>query len=122
MKLLYLACGGALGTLLRYGVAGLIFKSEKTILPWGTIAVNLVGCFVIGLLWALLEKVHVSVNLRAFLFIGVLGAFTTFSTYALETFIEAQYGGFRYALLNILISNVLGICAVWMGFSLVRTV
>jgi len=120
IKVVYLACGGAVGTMLRYYVAGVIFKAEKGTLPWGTIVVNVVGCFLIGTLWALLERIQLSENVRAFLFIGFLGAFTTFSTYNLENFSLLRHGAMRLAFINMGLSNGLGLLAVAGGFFLMR--
>jgi len=84
-------------------------------LPWGTLMVNLIGCFLIGFLWQLFEVVTSSSNVRALIFIGILGAFTTFSTYGLETFNLFKEGETKYALLNIAASNLAGIAFVFAG-------
>lgn len=84
-KLLLIAAGGALGALLRYTVSGLALKMLGTGFPWGTFCANLLGCFFIGLFWALSDRVAFNPRVNPFLFIGLLGAFTTFSTYGLES-------------------------------------
>ncbi len=114
-KLLFIAIGGASGAILRYTVSGLTYKYLDGMLPWGTLMVNLIGCFLIGFLWQLFEVVTSSSNVRAFIFIGILGAFTTFSTYGLETFNLFKEGETKYALLNIAASNLAGIAFVFAG-------
>lgn len=115
-KLLFIALGGAAGALLRYSVSGATYKFFDGILPWGTLIVNLIGCFAIGFLWQIFEYLTSSPNTRAFVFVGILGAFTTFSTYGLETFNLFREGEIKYALLNVLASNVLGLALVIVGF------
>lgn len=115
-KLLFIALGGAAGALLRYSVSGAAYKFFDGVLPWGTLLVNLIGCFAIGFLWQIFEYLASSPNTRAFVFVGILGAFTTFSTYGLETFNLFREGEVKFALLNILASNVLGIALVIAGF------
>ena len=85
-KLLSIAAGGAIGAVLRYGVAGVVQNSMVSMYPWGTLAVNLIGSFLAGLLWALAAHTYLPPQLKTFMFIGILGGFTTFSTYMLETF------------------------------------
>ncbi len=84
IKLLCIATGGAAGALLRYGLGGWVQRASGGSFPWGTLSVNLLGCLVVGLLWAVLDVVEVSANVRAMLLVGLLGAFTTFSTFSLE--------------------------------------
>ncbi len=115
-KLLFIALGGAAGALLRYSVSGLAYRFFDGVLPWGTLLVNLIGCFAIGFLWQIFEYVTSSPNTRAFIFVGILGAFTTFSTFGLETFNLFREGEIKYALLNVLASNILGIGLVILGF------
>lgn len=119
--LLYIAIGGAAGALLRYAVSGTTYSYTQGFMPWGTIAVNLIGCFVIGFLWQLFEVIGSSSNQRAFIFIGILGSFTTFSTFGLESFNLIREGQIGHAALNIAISNVLGIGLVFAGFILSRS-
>ena len=114
-KLLFIAIGGASGALLRYAVSGLTYKYLDGMLPWGTLMVNLIGCFLIGFLWEFLDALASSPNIRAFVFVGILGAFTTFSTYGLETFNLFKEGETRYALLNIAANNLAGIAFVFIG-------
>jgi len=86
MKLLCLTLGGALGALIRYVLSGFVYKVIGTDFPYGTLAVNLIGCFVMGFSIALADtKFVIGPNMRLFLMIGFLGAFTTFSTFMLET-------------------------------------
>ncbi|RMG52297.1 MAG: fluoride efflux transporter CrcB [Acidobacteria bacterium] len=120
MKLLSVIAGGGLGALLRYIVSGATYKALGSTFPWGTLMVNLVGSFLIGLLWALSERVIMPPHLRTFLFIGVLGAFTTFSTYSLETAHLLREGEFGLALWNLMLSNGLGIILVLVGFTASR--
>ncbi len=84
-KYILLATGGAIGTVLRYSMSGLTYRMVNSVFPWGTIFVNLTGSFAIGLLWGVFEVQNISSNMRSFIFIGILGGFTTFSTYALES-------------------------------------
>ena len=120
LKLLLIAIGGASGALLRYAVSGLIYKYLDGVLPWGTLIVNLVGCFLIGFLWQLFEMMASSPSTRAFIFIGTLGAFTTFSTYGLESFNLLREGEIKFAIFNILASNILGLVLVFCGFVISR--
>ena len=115
-KLLLIAAGGAIGAVLRFGVSGMALRLFGETFPWGTLAVNLMGSFVLGLLWALSERMPFPPELTAFLFIGVLGAFTTFSTYSLESFNLLSAGYIRLGLTNIIASTVLGLIAVLLGF------
>jgi len=117
-KLLSVAAGGAIGAVLRYGVAGVVQNYMLSMYPWGTLAVNLIGSFLAGLLWALAEYTYLPPQLKTFMFIGILGGFTTFSTYMLETFHLMREGEYYFALGNILLSNLLGIVLVFSGVML----
>ena len=119
-SLVYIAIGGAAGALLRYSVSGITYKYLDGFLPWGTLAVNMLGCFAIGFLWQFFEVIGSSPNSRAFIFIGILGAFTTFSTFGLESFNLLREGQVGYALINIVLSNALGLGLVFAGFILAR--
>ena len=120
VKLLLIAVGGALGAVMRYAVSGFTYRFFEETFPWGTLVVNLMGSFILGFLWALSERALLSPKLTPFLFIGVLGAFTTFSTYTLESFHLLREGEVRLGLLNIVGSNVLGLVLVFFGFVCAR--
>jgi CrcB protein len=116
LTLIYIAIGGAVGALLRYTVSGYTYKYLNGFLPWGTLAVNLIGCFAIGFLWNVFENIAYSPNTRALIFIGILGAFTTFSTFGLESFNLFKEGEIKFTVLNILVSNIAGIALVFIGY------
>lgn len=107
--------GGAIGTLLRYLLSGWTYRFFNEVFPWGTLVVNLTSAFAVGFLWSLFENWVVSPNIRVFVFIGILGGFSTFSTYALETINLAREGETALALSNVVISNVAGIALVYLG-------
>lgn len=117
-KYIMLAAGGAIGTILRYSLSGLTYKFFDGTFPWGTLFVNLAGSFAIGLLWGLFDIENISSHTRNFIFIGILGGFTTFSTFALENFSLFRDGEIRFALTNIMASNIIGIALVFAGFLL----
>ena len=116
MKVLLLIAGGALGTLTRYGISGLTHRFMDGVFPWGTLMVNLSGALVIGFIWGLWENERISSNMRTFVFIGILGGYTTFSSYALETLNLFRDGETKLALINIIASNILGLLLVFLGF------
>ena len=120
MKLLVLMGGGALGTLFRYIISGLPHRYTETVFPWGTLLVNISGAFLIGLIWGVFEERGISPNIRIFIFIGILGGFTTFSTFALETMNLFKEGAVKLAFLNILANNLLSIVLVFGGFFLAK--
>jgi len=101
--------GGGLGALARYGLAGLV-QGRGATFPWGTLAVNVAGCFLIG---ALFERV--SADARAFVVIGVLGGFTTFSAFGHETMELLRGGQAPLALANVALNVFLGLGAVLLG-------
>ncbi len=111
--------GGGIGSLLRYGVSGAFSKSGSNF-PLGTLLVNLSGSFLIGLLWGISEKAVFHPNWRMFLFTGILGGFTTFSAYGLETFNLLRENNLMPAMANILLNNILGIALVILGFLVSR--
>lgn len=122
VKIILLATGGAIGTLLRYSLSGYTYRFFDSIFPWGTLFVNLTGSFAIGTLWGFFEIENMSPNVRNFIFIGLLGGFTTFSTFALENFNLFRDGEIKLLMLNILASNVIGIMLVFGGYSLTKCI
>lgn len=116
----FVALGGAFGAVLRYLLSGLVSRYVESAFPAGTLGVNLVGCLAVGLLWEPLAHTALSPHVRTFFLIGVLGAFTTFSTYGIESVNLLRAGELRLALLNLLLSNVLGIAFVLLGLGISR--
>ena len=120
-RLLWLALAGAAGTLARYGIAGLIQRYAGASFPWGTLAVNVSGCFMAGTLWSLFEyRWPVSGEVRAVALIGFMGALTTFSGFALETSELLRAAEWLRAAGNILAQNGLGLAALLAGLALGR--
>jgi CrcB protein len=114
--------GGFIGAILRYGLSGLVHRVITfAAFPWGTLIVNVVGCFAIGALAGLGESRQAfGPEARLFLFIGLLGGFTTFSTFGFETFELIRDAQRAAAAANVLIQVTVGITAVWLGYSLLR--
>ncbi len=120
VKIILLATGGAIGTLLRYSLSGYTYRFFDSTFPWGTLFVNLTGSFAIGTLWGFFEIENLSPNVRNFVFIGLLGGFTTFSTFALENFNLFRDGEIKLLMSNVLASNIIGIMLVFGGYSLTK--
>ena len=121
LKVLLIGLAGLFGTLGRYWLAGLFTERYGETFPLGTLAVNLIGCFLAGLLFYLMqERWPVNQTLRAVVMIGFLGGFTTFSAYGLQTFTLLRDGQFAFAALNLLISNAAGLLMVWAGYTLAK--
>ena len=114
--------GGSVGAVLRFALSGLVHRLLPFVtLPAGTLVVNVVGCLAIGFLGGLVEVRQVfGPQSRLFLFIGVLGSFTTFSTFAYETLALAHQADFLRASVNVLIQIVLCLACVWLGFAVTR--
>ncbi|MEK6794271.1 MAG: fluoride efflux transporter CrcB [Spirochaetota bacterium] len=119
-KIVYIALGGSIGAVSRYLVSAASQKYLSSIAPWGTFIVNVSGCFIIGFLWSFVEERIISPNVRLFLFTGVLGGYTTFSSFGLETFNLLRDGEMRLGVMNVLMSVVLGIGCVFLGYVLGR--
>jgi fluoride exporter len=121
LKLLLIAAGGAIGTLGRYLLSGYAHRvTTSAIFPVGTLTVNVLGSLIIGLLWGWFENSVLSPPLRSFLFIGILGGFTTFSTYSLETLNLLRDGELKLAFLNLVLNNILGIGFAFLGFAITK--
>ena len=118
MTLAYVALGGALGALARYGISGWVYDRMGENFPWGTLVVNLVGCLALGLVIRWLQVAAVAPEVRPFLTIGLLGAFTTFSTFSFETVALLQEGQWLRAGLYMGGSVVLGLIAMVAGMAL----
>lgn len=110
--------GGAIGSGLRFWLAGWVAHRFGNVFPWGVLCVNIIGCFVIGCFSTLTNTegaLLVSPLIRQLVMIGILGGFTTFSSFSLETLRLAQDGEWLYAGANVLLSVALCLLAVWMG-------
>jgi CrcB protein len=115
---LMVALGGALGSVLRFWLSALFERRLGEAFPWGTIFVNVTGSFLIGLLFSLAGRDGaplLSSSARAFLLVGVLGGYTTFSAFSLQTLNLLRGGQAGLALANISFSLALCLLAVWLG-------
>jgi CrcB protein len=116
-KWLLIAGGGALGSVLRYAIQGWVQRAAAGSFPAGTLAVNVIGCAAIGFLTALFTGPFlIREEYRIGLTVGILGGFTTFSTFGLESFTLMNAGQLGLMALNIILSCVLGLIAVWAGY------
>ncbi|RMD56639.1 MAG: fluoride efflux transporter CrcB [Nitrospirae bacterium] len=120
-KILILGSGGAFGTLCRFFLSTFTQKTLGSGFSWGTASVNIVGCFLIGLAWSLsIERSVLSPSGRLFFMVGFLGAFTTFSTYALESINFLREREISILLFNIILNNLIGFMMVILGMWLGR--
>lgn len=120
---LAIAAGGAVGALLRYWMSTGIYSLLGRDFPYGTLAVNVVGSLLLGLLSVLmLERFDVGPVWRAGLLVGGLGAFTTFSTFSFETLVLFEQGAVVRAVLNAVVSVLVCLLAVWVGVFLGRQI
>lgn len=121
MQLLIIAGGGALGALFRFWLSQGVHAVLGRGFPYGTLSVNVIGSLLMGMLYVLLiERMNVSPEWRAGLLIGLLGAFTTFSTFSIETMNLIENGEQFKALINILLSVSLCLTACWLGLVITR--
>lgn len=121
MKLLAVAVGGALGSVLRYAVGVLWIGAGATGFPWGTLLVNVTGSFALGFLARWFSPASASSPLVLLLTVGVCGGYTTFSTFTLETFALTERGEWVRALAYVLASVVASYLALALGYQLART-
>jgi CrcB protein len=122
-KLIGLAVAGACGALARYGLSGLFQRGQQIGFPWGTLTVNVLGCFLFGLIWTLTQqRFTVSPETRAIILVGFLGSFTTFSAFLFETDQMLEQGEWLMAGLNLAGELGLGLAAYLLGAFLGRTI
>ena len=120
-KLACLGVAGAAGTLARFWISEAVKRAFPSSMPWGTWAVNIIGCFLFGLFWTLAEERNlISPEFRFFALVGFLGAFTTFSTYVFESVSLLREEAVYVRLLNILGQNIFGVIAVVAGMAIAR--
>ena len=118
LRILCVGLAGLAGTLCRYWLSGVVVRRYGEAFPFGTLAVNLLGCFAAGLLFHFMqERGAFSETARAAVFVGLLGGFTTFSAYGLQTFALLREGRVGFAALNVVASNLLGLLLVFAGYA-----
>ncbi len=123
LQLLAIAGGGALGAVFRFGISNSVYRLLGRDFPYGTLAVNVIGSLLMGVLFILLvERMDVSAEWRAGILVGLLGAFTTFSAFSFETLALLDAGAPLKAVLNIIASIVLCLAATWFGMILGRQI
>jgi CrcB protein len=117
---LAVGAGGALGSIARHGVNVVVGHVLGRAVPYATAAVNITGAAAIGLLAALIAagRLHLSNGMRTFVFVGILGGFTTFSSFMLDTFTVGHGGDHALAFWNVALQTALGLAAVWGGYRL----
>ena len=119
--ILFIACGGAIGAVLRYGASLGVYGLLGRGFPYGTLFVNVTGSLLMGVLSILmLERFNVGPEWRAAILVGLLGSFTTFSTFSMETLNLLEQGDMMRAMANIAFSVIVCLAAVWLGVSLGR--
>ena len=119
--ILFIACGGAIGAVLRYGASLSVYSLLGKGFPYGTLFVNVTGSLLMGLLSiVMLERFNIGPEWRAAILVGLLGSFTTFSTFSYETLNLLEQGDVMRAMANIAFSIIVCLIAVWAGVSLGR--
>ena len=120
-KYLLVLIGGGTGSLVRFVAGSAIMTRFGGRFPLGTLAINVSGSFLIGLLMTLLtERLNLDANWRFLLIVGFLGGYTTFSSFEWETFVTVRDGGHWAGMVNVVLSVSLGYLAVWLGSTLAR--
>lgn len=120
-KLVLIAAGSAIGGVCRYALAGSVQRFTNSAFPLGTLAVNLLGCFLIGFLATLFTGPYLlREEYRIAVLVGLLGGFTTFSSFGWETFALMSDRQFGVAFVNALLHNGLGLIVVWLGVRLAK--
>jgi CrcB protein len=122
MQFVSIAIGGIFGAALRYYLSVGVARNMSGFFPWPTFIVNFIGSFFIGFLWGLLEHSNASTYVKSFTFVGLLGSFTTFSTFSLDIFNLLRKGDYSAATLYWLLSTILGVLAVGLGYFLSKKV
>jgi CrcB protein len=120
LRILLVGLGGFVGTLFRYWLSGVIARRYGETFPLGTLVVNAIGCFIIGFLFY--DRSLTTPTARTVVLIGVIGGFTTFSSYGLQTFTLLRDGELFLALVNVVASNALGLALVWLGYILAKAI
>jgi CrcB protein len=118
LTFVWVALGGALGTLARYFLSAAVANAFGQSFPWGTLLINITGSFAIGFFGTLTDPdgvLLVRPDVRTFFMIGVCGGYTTFSSFSLQTLNLAREGEWLYAGANIVASNIGCLLAVWLG-------
>lgn len=111
--------GGGIGAAARYWLSGIVYQKMNTDFPYGTLTVNAIGCLLIGILMtAMEERFLAQPSLRVFLTIGILGGFTTFSSFSFETIALLRDGEILYALVNIFTSIFVCLFGTWVGMQI----
>src|SRR5687767_5706270 len=119
--LLLVGLGGGLGSVLRYLCQRWVYQFYPHPFPWGTFLVNISGCFLIGIIYAISEKTNLlNPSWRLFLTTGLCGGFTTFSTFAFENMTLLKSGDFTYFILYTFLSIFLGIAALFGAIALIK--
>ena len=118
IQVLWVMAGGAIGAVGRYLFTLASIKIWGLNFPFGTLIVNALGSFFIGLIWGMYDLQDMKPGLKAFLLIGLLGGFTTFSAFSVETLALFKAGEMKLALLNILANNALSLLMVFLGYIL----
>ena len=122
-QLLAIAGGGAVGAVLRFSMSSTIYRLWGREFPYGTLVVNVLGSFFMGLFFILIiQRATLSAEWRSAIIIGFLGAFTTFSTFSMETLSLLESGELSRAAMNIFLSVVLCLVATWLGLILGRQI
>ena len=116
-KFLLVAAGGAIGAAARYGVSSFVMRTMPAEFPYGTLTVNVAGAALVGIMWAVFSSAaKPAAGVELFLMVGIIGSFTTFSTYSLETFSMIQFRDYGKAAVNVLANNVLSVAFVFASY------
>ncbi|HVL80024.1 MAG TPA: fluoride efflux transporter CrcB [Actinomycetota bacterium] len=124
MTWVWIAAAGAAGSVCRWAVQSLVMGNRLPVFPFATAAVNLSGCFLIGLLFAVFQRrwSGVPAEVQLAVLVGLLGGYTTFSTFSFETLRLVEGGGLALAAVNVLLSVAGGLAATWAGLQIGRAV
>ena len=122
-QLILIGLAGFVGTVARFGLSEFVAERIGGSFPWGTLVVNVIGCFLAGFFFCILqERTSGNEVIRTVLMVGFLGGLTTFSAFGLQTFTLLKNSQVGLALLNLLVSNLIGLAMVWAGYSTARLV